>query len=68
MQAKILDIKSKMSPDIQLSMDYAQLKGASLIFSAVPLRKYGLVITSGKDFRDLIWMRYGMIPTNMPKS
>jgi hypothetical protein len=51
-------IRAALSPEMQRAMDVAQERGASAVFSAMPLQKFGFVFPMKRDFRDLICMRY----------
>jgi len=42
----------------QRAVELAQRKGASAIFTTLPLEKYGFTFASKRDFRDILCMRY----------
>jgi len=48
------------------SMKLAQKKGASAIYSRIPLEKYGFNFARKRDFRDLLRMRYKLHIPNLP--
>ena len=49
---------SRDDEELQHILAFACEKGASNVFSVIPLEKYGFAIKSKRDFRDLICLRY----------
>jgi hypothetical protein len=48
-------------------VDFASEKGASNIFTTLPLEKYGFAIKAKRDFRDLLCLRYNTPVKNLPE-
>ena len=60
-------LRVKLTPPLQRALDLAQEKGASVLFTALPLEKYDLAFKAKRDFFDLIRMRYLKPITNLPQ-
>ena len=65
-QADAKALKDRASPDLARAIDLAQEKGASTVFSSLPLAEYGFVFKAKRDYTDLICMRYRMPIPNLP--
>ena len=56
------------NPGLKRIIQYASEKGASNIFTTLPLEKYGFAIKAKKDFRDLLCLRYRRPVKRLPSS
>jgi len=59
-------IYAQSSPSLQRAMDFANEKGASCLFTALPLEVHDLTFCSKRDLRYLIRMRYRKSISDLP--
>jgi hypothetical protein len=67
-KAKFEELYGRASAEVKRAMDLAREKGASTVFTVLPLRRYGFAIEAKRDFFDWVRMRYrkpivGLQPT-----
>ena len=65
---EISDLKSRAPVEVQRAIDLAREKGASAVFSCLPLERYGFAFKSKRDYVDLLRMRYRMRLRGLPRS
>ena len=59
-------IREKVDPKLARVMQFTSEKGASALFSASPLRKYGIPFEAKQDFWDAVRMRFAFPLLNLP--
>ena len=62
------EIWLRAKPDLKRAIELSQERGASSIFSCIPLVKYRFAFTNKRDFTDLVRMRYRMDLRNLPRT
>lgn len=61
-------LRNFLSPEEQRAMTLNREKGASSIFTTIPLKRYGFAIENKEDYRDILRLRYRLpIPDLPPK-
>ena len=66
-KAEADEVREGLPEEMQRAMDVAQEKGASAVFSVMPLHKFGFVFPMKRDFRDPICMRYRKPIPRLPR-
>lgn len=67
LKKQLEDIRSKVSPSLQLAIKLATEKGASSWVTARPMHDHSTVLHKG-EFRDAVYLRYGWEPLNLPET
>ncbi len=65
-QNALSEILENAPPRGRRAVELAQLKGASHVFTARPIIRYGFAFKSKRDFRDLLSMRYDKPISHLP--
>ena len=60
------DLSARVSPELSRSLAFAVEKGASSIFTMVPVRAYGFCFGSKRDWFDIIRLRYRLPIPGLP--
>ena len=67
-KAQAASLQDRASPDAQRAMDLSQEKGASCVYTVVPLAKHGFAIKSKQVFTDYTRMRYRKPILGLPET
>ena len=65
-QAEAESVRSQLDLSAQRSMDIAQEKGASVVFTLVPVAKFGYGLHNKREFTDALCVRYNKPLPNFP--
>ena len=60
------DLSGRVSPELSRALAFAQEKGASSVFSMVPVREYGFCFGAKRDWFDIIRLRYRLPIPGLP--
>lgn len=52
------DLSRRVSPELSRALAFAKEKGASSVFTMVPVRRYGFCFGAKRDWFDVIRLRY----------
>ena len=64
--AQAAKIKEKLDSSMQRCMDIAQERGASVVFTLVPVAKFGYGLHNKREFTDAVCVRYNRALPNFP--
>ena len=64
--AQAVLLKEKLDISMQRSMDIAQERGASVVFTLVPVAKFGYGLHNKREFTDALCVRYNRALPNFP--
>lgn len=62
------ELISRSPVELKRAIELAQQKGASSVFSTLPLERYNLAFKAKRDFVDLVRMRYRLPLRNLPQT
>ena len=60
------DLSDRVSPELSRALAFAKEKGASSVFTMVPIREYGFCFGAKRDWFDIIRLRYRLPIPGLP--
>lgn len=65
---KVNSVKLTLDDELAKAVDLACVKGASSVYSVLPLEEYGFAIKGKRDYADLLRMRYRLPLRDLPST